>query len=185
MIKPTIIAVSAVSGGGKTTIVTELTKILKPSKSLHFDEYDFEGAPDNFYNWIKEGADYNTWNLTPLIQDINNLINQEELHYIILDYPFSYKNKSLSACIDCTIFIDTPLDIAMSRRILRDKTYLSPELMKLDMTNYVYYGRIAYQEMLDSILPNSDIAIDGNLSIDEIVNEIIQKLPLFLTKGNN
>ena len=53
----------------KTTIVNELKNKFQ-YKSLHFDEYSFEGEVDDFYTWTKQGADYNVWNLKPLIKDI-------------------------------------------------------------------------------------------------------------------
>ena len=65
-----IISIAAVTAGGKTTIVNELKKQIPNTKSLHFDEYSFEGEVDDFYTWTKQGADYNVWNLKPLIKDI-------------------------------------------------------------------------------------------------------------------
>ena len=41
--KTVIIAVSGVTASGKTTIINELKKNIKSAKSLHFDDYDFEG----------------------------------------------------------------------------------------------------------------------------------------------
>ena len=62
-----IIAIASVTAGGKTTVVNELKKQLPNTRSLHFDDYSFEGEVDDFCAWIKQGADYNVWNLEPLI----------------------------------------------------------------------------------------------------------------------
>lgn len=65
-----IISVAAVTAGGKTTVVNELKKRLRNSRSLHFGNYTFECEVDNFYQWVLDGANYNVWNLSPLEDDI-------------------------------------------------------------------------------------------------------------------
>ena len=53
-----VIAIAAVTAGGKTTIVNELKNQIANTKALYFDDYSFEGEVDNFYEWTKQGADY-------------------------------------------------------------------------------------------------------------------------------
>ena len=55
--KPLVIAIAAVSGGGKTTIVNHLTKILHNSKALFFDEYEFD-CPDDICDWVERGVQW-------------------------------------------------------------------------------------------------------------------------------
>jgi uridine kinase len=174
--KPIVISIAAVSGGGKTTIVNRLSKILKNSKPLFFDEYEFDG-PDDICDWVKRGADYNEWNLTPLIRDLRILISDplQSVDYILLDYPFAYKHSEMQEYIDFTIFIDTPLDIAMARRILRDFIE-SIDNVRNDLNIYLSRGRKAYLEMLNTIKPNSDLIIDGSLELDDIINRIYEKV---------
>ncbi|EGT3617670.1 hypothetical protein FHH43_15800 [Clostridium perfringens] len=176
MKKPLVIAVAAVSGGGKTTIINDLVKNLPFSKAVYFDEYDFDEYPENFYKWIQNGSDFNDWNIDVLVKDVKNLLNQSDFHYILLDYPFAYKNKQLSPYIDCAIFIDTPLDIAMARRILRDMINEPKELLANDLNHYLSYGRFAYLEMIKQIKPNSDLIIDGTLSANHIADQIIKQI---------
>lgn len=171
--KIVIIAVAGVTAGGKTTTINELKKKMKGAKSLHFDDYDFEGEVDDFHQWVMDGADYNVWNLEPLKKDILKLTKDNEAQYILLDYPFAYKNDLIKPFIDCTIFIDTPLDIAMARRVLRDMHNATGDEIREDMSFYLKYARIAYEEMLNSILPNSDYVIDGSMQLDEIVIQIM------------
>ncbi|ALA51870.1 hypothetical protein KHT88_11095 [Alkalihalobacillus clausii] len=163
--KPRVISIAAVSGGGKTTITNQLLKHLNKSIPLYFDDYEFEECPEDICKWVDEGADYNEWNLTPLIQDIKLLINEhtQSLNYILLDYPFAYLHNRMGEYIDFSIYIDTPLDIAMARRILRDFSESPIDDVRNDLTNYLSRGRTAYLEMERTVKPNSDIVIDGSL----------------------
>ncbi|HAT4313701.1 TPA: hypothetical protein I9097_000953 [Clostridium perfringens] len=171
--KTVIIAVSGVTASGKTTIINELKKNIKSAKSLHFDDYDFEGEVEDFYQWVINGADYNAWNLEQLKEDILKFKRDNETQYILLDYPFAYKNNLIKPFIDCAIFINTPLDIAMARRVLRDMHSSTGDEIREDMSFYLKYARIAYEEMLNTILPNSDYVIDGNMQLAEIVKQIM------------
>ncbi|MGG2107131.1 hypothetical protein [Lysinibacillus pakistanensis] len=172
--KPLIIAIAAVSGGGKTTISTHLNERLKDSKILLFDEYDFDG-PDDIIDWIDNGANYDEWNLAPLIRDIEALLT-EPLDYIVLDFPFAYKHFETSKFIDFAVFVDTPLDIAMARRVCRDFKNNSVENILMDMEGYISQGRRGYLEMLETVKPNSDIIVDGTLPVSEIVSILSQYL---------
>ena len=119
--KPTVISIAAVSGGGKTTVTRELSENLSYSKNLFFDDYDFKEAPIDLTEWVQEGPDYDQWNLDPLIRDIQTILtNNERPSYLLLDYPFAYKHSSMKEYIDLSVYIDTPLDIAMARRVRRD-----------------------------------------------------------------
>lgn len=76
--------------------------------------------------------------------------------------------------IDLTIFIDTPLDVAMARRILRDFKNSNAEEIKIDMQSYLSGAREAYLAMLSTVKPNSDVVIDGTQGKEEIVESVIQ-----------
>ncbi|MDE5055437.1 hypothetical protein NDK25_24790 [Niallia taxi] len=171
---PVVIAIAAVSGGGKTTIATDLNQTLKSSKILYFDNYNSVG-PINIIEWVDKGANYNEWNLNPLIEDLKVLLS-ESIDYIILDYPFAYRHTRMSEYIDLTVFIDTPLDIALARRVTRDFKNSSIENILSDMDNYIAQGRRGYLEMLKNIKPNSDIILDGTLPRIEIAKSICKSL---------
>ncbi|MDA2383542.1 hypothetical protein PDN41_17555 [Bacillus cereus] len=173
--KPKIISIAAVSGGGKTTITNQLINKLSNSKALYFDNYEFNESPNDICKWVNEGADYNEWILTPLITDVQFLLNSNQpLDYIFLDYPFAYLNNEMREYIDFTIYIDTPLDIAMARRILRDFNENLFDDVRDDLTNYLSLGRTAYLEMIKTVKPDSDIVIDGSLPTILIVNQILE-----------
>ncbi|WP_168124013.1 hypothetical protein [Paenibacillus sp. HB172176] len=175
-IKPTIITIAAVSGGGKTSVTNQLNQELSNCTALYFDDYDFKESPKDIIEWVNNGADYNEWDLAPLIQDINSVLSKEEqIDFIIVDYPFAYLNDGMKELIDLTIYIDTPLDIAMARRIVRDYSE-KPNAIRNDLINYLTNGRTGYIEMIRSVKPNSNIIIDGKLTVREITNKIIEEI---------
>ncbi|MGA5676241.1 hypothetical protein ACPCHR_00550 [Bacillus bombysepticus] len=174
--KTKIISIAAVSGGGKTTITERLKHKFKNSKALYFDSYTFDKSPADICKWIDDGANYDEWVLTPLIHDIEQLIQNNTLDYIIVDYPFAYLNSEMRKFIDVTIFIDTPLDIAMARRILRDFKEGTIDEIHNDLEYYMTYARKAYLEAIHTVKPNSDIILDGSLSVSEIINHAVEEL---------
>ena len=80
----------------------------------------------------------------------------------------------MSKYIDCAIFLDTPLDIAMVRRLFRDMKEVSKEDILHEMDIYLKYARVAYIQMLKDILPSSDYVIDGSRELKVNVEEIAQ-----------
>lgn len=176
--KTKIITVAAVSGGGKTTVTERLTNELENSKALYFDSYNFDKCPADICKWIDDGANYDEWVLTPLIKDIQRSRQDNSLDYIIVDYPFAYLNSEMREFIDATIFINTPLDIAMARRILRDFKEGTIDEIHNDLKHYMTFARKAYLEAIHTVKPNSDIVLDGSLSVGEIINQAIEELGL-------
>lgn len=100
--------------------------------------------------------------------------NDGSYEYLLLDYPFAYRHDTIKDYIDYAVFIDTPLDVAMARRVLRDFKDATAEDIRNDMDTYLKYARIAYIQMLKDILPSSDYVIDGTKEIKDIVDEIIK-----------
>lgn len=174
--KTIVITIAAVSGGGKTTITESLTHELTNSKALFFDSYNFDNCPADICKWIDDGANYDEWVLTPLIHDIQHLIRDSKLDYIIVDYPFAYLNREMGQFIDVSIFIDTPLDIAMARRILRDFKEDTMSEIHNDLKHYMAHARKAYLEAIHTVKPNSDIVLDGSFSVSEIIDHVVEEL---------
>ena len=172
-----IIAIGAVTAGGKTTVVNAVRDRLPRAVSLHFDDYSFPGEPDDLTEWISKREEfYNVWDLSPLKRDVERLADSGEYDYLLLDYPFAYKNRMMKAYLDCCIFIDTPLDIAMARRVLRDMKDASGDEIRREMDTYLNYTRDCYTCMLTDILPSSDYVIDGTKELETIVGEAAEMI---------
>ena len=184
MNRPYVISIAAPSGGGKTTVVGELKKRLANSAVLYWDDYGDEVDPDRDINDVQ---DYNEWNTKPIAVDIERLLNEPH-DYIILDYPFGYMNDCVAKYINLTVFIDTPLDVAMARRIIRDYTSRSKEsdfglapvdevsLKALDneLRWYLTRSRPTYERFAKAHRPVSDIIADGTKSPEKIAESIME-----------
>ncbi len=174
--KPKVIAIAAVSGGGKTATTHQLSNKLNKTKALYFDDYEFEECPEDICEWVERGADCNEWNLLPMIKDVELLLTVESINYVVLDYPFAYLHDGMRDYIDLAIYIDTPLDIAMARRILRDYEDSPIENIRSELISYLARARGAYVNMERTVKPSSDIVIEGNLPTAIIVDRITEEL---------
>src|SRR5262245_41192997 len=118
--KPYVIAINAVSGGGKTTLAKLLQEALG-ARLFCFDDFDDANVhPDDYYEWCKRGADLLEFDCPGMFDAVAETLKDETVQYIVLDYPFGRDHPRFRDVIDLSVFIDTPLDVAMARRILRD-----------------------------------------------------------------
>lgn len=172
--QPYVIAISAVSGGGKTTVARCLAEQLPNSRTIGFDDFDLRG-PDDIPKWVDEGGDPHAWDLTPLVEAFSALY-AESLNFIILDYPFAYGHRQMSEFVNLAVFIDTPLDVAMARRIIRDFEGRLAEDVIRDMHHYLSRARPAYLDMLNTVKPQSDLVVDGTLPLPQVVKSICERI---------
>ena len=177
MNKTKIISISGVTSGGKTTTVNELLNRLPNSRALFFDDRDYaaiSGITD-LGEWERNGWDMSEWNLQDLVDDIEQLL-QENHDYIILDYPFGYMQNEISVFISLAVFIDTPLDIAMARRMLRDFCNSSTIDIMDDMEWYLEEGRELFISSNEIQSQDADLIVDGSLSVNERCDVIIKAI---------
>lgn len=173
--RPFIISISANSGGGKTTVTRELSNKLSKAKALYFDNYEYVKQPDNIYEWVENGSNPNEWDLSSLVNDIMNIIKNECVDYIILDYPFGRQNYPVKDFIDMTVYIDTPLDISLARRIIRDYKESTVDEIINELDFYLTKSRLCFTEHNEN-MKASDLIVDGSLSLDKILYIIMDDI---------
>ena len=167
------IAIAGVMAGGKTTTVNALLKKLPNSEALYFDNYDIKGEISDFDKWVADGADWNIYDVTPLEKDIITIRNSGKCEYLLLDYPLAYRNTTLGKYIDTAFYIDTPLDIALARQVLRDMNTHSGEQIRGWMETYLRSARVHFIQYQKDKRASSDFTIDGTKTLEGIVEEII------------
>ena len=166
-----IISISGLTAGGKTTLVTALHEKLADSAIISFDDYDIDAtssAPD-ISQPLSENV--NQYNISPILNQISKLA--DKFTYIILDYPFGNKHSRLSDGIDLCIYNQVPLDILLTRQIIRDHD--DQGAVKWSEM-YLNQLRILFISNEEFVLSSADLILDGTVPISERINTIIKRI---------
>ncbi|MFS3860130.1 hypothetical protein ACK6VY_11460 [Proteus mirabilis] len=171
---PIIISITSIAGGGKTALSHYISEKLPSSKCLNFDDFDYPTAPEDIDEWIEQGGNYTEWDIKPFVEQVNQAVEGSQYTHIILDYPFARSHPVLQEMIDYAFFIDTPLDIALARRILRDYKEKSGNDIIRYLEEYLMYSRPSYTAMAEREKLSADIIIDGNSPLSLIAENILK-----------
>ena len=199
-----IIAVSAVSGGGKTTLVKSIADLLEGT-ALFFDDYaSVSEYPPDIKKWVEDGADVNEWKTPQFAQDLTALRRGDSIvspidgasilpsEFIVIEEPMGRERAEMATLIDFVAVIDTPLEIALTRRLLRDLGPISVEniekatkkqlaegfvqivtYLKDYLSGYLDAGRDLYIAVQEQAKENCDLVLDGCLSVDELAQQLV------------
>jgi len=192
----TVIAICSPSGGGKTSLIHMLSDLIEDSVTIHFDDY---GDPfwniSDFDEWIKQGADLNKVNTRRLAEDLESLKNGKSIispknqkvvepeKYILFDSLVGRAQSESGALIDFLVYIDVPLELALSRRILRMLDETQDDNQKVNILHeYIkaYSGlagpRQIYKAIENQVKPLSDLILDGETTIKTSAENLMADL---------
>lgn len=183
----TIIGISGVGGSGKTTLVEALGKVLKATTVL-WDDYDpLSQGPDDYIAWYENSRDCNDWKYDALAETLSSLkhgktvfcpATRRELaptEYVIFDAPLGRKHEATGQWIDLLVFLDTPPDIALARRIIRDyhasKGSEDKDIVE-ELEHYLAKARPVYMESYNG-KEECDLLLDGSLSLEMLESQVL------------
>jgi uridine kinase len=183
MKKPYVIAINAVSGGGKTALARLLVESLPKAALFCFDDFDATNVyPDNFYEWSRRGGDPSEFDCPGMADAVTRELQQSDTEFIVLDYPFGRDHPRFQELIDLSVFVDTPLDVAMARRILRDfgpdsKASTQDRLEKL-RDELSYYLEKARHPYLDTFKHRAscDLILDGWTTLENLRDAVLNRI---------
>jgi len=201
-----IIAVAAPIGGGKTSLVNAIADKLGDASTIHFDHYEkITNEPvQNLLKWIKDGADFDDLKIPGLAEDLSRLKNGKAVtdpltnnkispgKYTIFEMPIGKEHSETARYIDLLLWVETPLDIALARKV-REFTHdflmeEKPEkyracLVWLDqfLDNYLKIVREVLSIQKQKVSANADIIINGRNSLETMAQyasgEILNSIP--------
>jgi len=173
-----VIAISGTSGGGKSTTVGALARRVPNSIALSIEDGDYEknSGIEDLAKWEEDGWDVSLWNLQSLADDLTVLM-QKGYDYIFFDYPFGYMQKQIAGFISLSVYIDTPLDVALARRTLRDGNGKSASDLLGEMDWYLR-NRHLFTLSNDHQRTDAELIVDGTLPTDEICKVILNRAML-------
>ncbi len=139
---PMIIAISGISGAGKTTLTRALAERFR-SSHLCWDDFDSVSShPHDYLQWHRNGRDYSAWDYQQLATALDALkrgaaivhpVTQERLpptKLVFFDAPLGRLHAQTARWIDLALHVSLPRDIALCRRLIRD--YAATDGLSLD-----------------------------------------------------
>lgn len=186
---PLIIGISGISGAGKSTLIKRLGQTLRAT-TLFWDEYDpISKAPEDYVKWFHSSKNYDDWIYPDLAETLRRLKEGQTVicpatkrkldptKYILFDAPLGYCHKATGKYIDFLICLDTPPDIALARRLIRDyRSHPDSHKMIEELEKYLLDSRPLF--ILSPEEKRSDLVIDGSLSLDKQEQEALAVLSL-------
>lgn len=189
MVRPFIVAITGGSGSGKTTTAGQLLDLLRPlnAQLISQDDYyknskslpDFDAATYDFDNPSARDHDLLAAHLAALRagQTIDVPVYDFTIHgrraatqhvvpgdVIILEGTHVLCDQAIYDLCDLKIFVDTPDDIRLLRRLLRDihERGRTPETVA---NQYLATVRPAYERWTGPSRLNADLIVSGGLGV--------------------
>lgn len=170
-----VVAVSGVSGAGKTTIVKQLAKEFNCPFLLFDDHTDKDSYPENMNDWFKNGAKVSLIKTPRFVSALKSLISKNSSCYIFIEEPFGKERDVMSPLIDYVILLDQPLELCLSRIIKRHTAYPnSDSLASISsyLNKYEDHFRDIYISAANQVRNNCDLTIEHVLLVNNTSNVI-------------
>jgi uridine kinase len=187
-----VVGLSGIPGAGKTTLTHLLLRDLKAAGVVYYDQFQTltRMMPAQVRDWFARGGDPNEFALTELIGELTRQtqtrLGEKRRPLVLFETPLGRLHRASGAFIDFLIWIDTPLDVALSRAILafldaaqRDKAPNAPSEFVKWQTQYMLNYPIVrpmYLAQRESISSSAELVLDGSRPADESVVAVREAL---------
>ncbi len=180
-----IVAISGHPGGGKTTLTNALARRLGVP-ALHYDDFETMTSrpPGEVHEWIARGSDYDEIGLGPMIERLQGLAQAAPRpRLVLLDTLLGRAHRDSGRLIDLLIWIDTPTDIALARKI-GDAAGRAAHTEALQFIGWLrsyldhYQGFIAasYELQRERVRPGADVILDGRLGAEALAEQAMSAI---------
>jgi uridine kinase len=189
-----VISISGPSGAGKSTLMEKTVETLGDAESFYFDAYQATlQYPEDLFARLQAGefVDPSEIKNDSFIRDLRNLINGttvidpwgrtiQPAQTIVVEEPFGRLREGMSELIDVSVSIDIPLEISLSRRIIRNLTYdyindsTEDRLAKVlqYVSDYNLYEGKVMRFLQQTVNAHSDVLLDGLKPLEVLVDEL-------------
>jgi uridine kinase len=188
-----VITVSGVSGAGKSSTVRAIAALLGDASCFYFDDYgEAMQQPEDGLRWIAEGADLTAFRLPQFGEDVRRLRwgeavvtptgrRVEPASFLVIEEPFGAGRHDMANLVDFSVFIDTPMEVALARRLLEsvERWEGSPEQRMHWIGNYLnaylFEGmREVYIAINARVQERSQLTLDGLKPIEENARRVVE-----------
>lgn len=177
---PFVIGISGIAGTGKSTLIKYLSKILDAT-ALFWDDFDeISQGPEDYVKWYESSRNYDDWvYYDDLVATLESLkaghVVTCPTKFVLFDAPLGFCHKATGKYIDFLVCLDTPLDIALARRLVRDyQSAHNPKKILEELEHYLLNSRPLF--VLTPEERVCDLTIDGSLNVNEQCQKILAAL---------
>ncbi|WP_281558148.1 AAA family ATPase [Thalassomonas sp. RHCl1] len=170
-----VIAISGVSGSGKTSVIKQLSKEFSCPYLLFDDHTDENTYPNDMKLWFKHGADVSEIKTPKFIDSLRHLKAECDNEFIFIEEPFGRCRGSISSLVDYVILLDQPMEVCLSRVIMRHIKHPSGDPLNSIpgyLSMYDGYFREIYIESTNQVREDSDFIIQKVASIESTTKSI-------------
>lgn len=196
-----VIAVAAPIGGGKTSLATAIASRLGEASLLYYDRYEraTAGSVDDLVRWMENGARIDDLAVPGLAEDLSRLTRGEPAtdpvtgasipagRWIVLETPLGREHTATASFIDLLIWIDTPLDVALARKIREFVVDFPARAGQADtraflswLGNYLdHYLRVVHRmlEIQRERVPlQADVILDGRGDFETLLRQALEAI---------
>lgn len=180
-----IVAISGHPGGGKTTLAKALAERLGVP-ALYYDDFETMTSrpPAEVRRWIEQGSNYDDIDLDDLSREMMRLARAvEQPKLVLVDTLLGRAHRQTGDLIDMLIWIDTPPDIALARKIGEAASRATPAeavafvaWLRAYLDHYQAFISGTYDVQRQRVRPGADIVLDGRLSQRELADQAISAI---------
>lgn len=200
-----LVGISGSPGAGKTALVQGLSAAMHDTTAIHMDSYQqmAQPFPDHVQRWLSQETGGGEFQIPRLPEDLAALRSGAAVtepgtgaeipprKYILFETRFGRAHRATGSNIDLLICIDTPLDVALARKLrtftatrVRDaKTRLIEDRVR-DLHEYLdqYLDTIRALTIseMKRVASNADLMVDGLLPIPQLIEYVKQEILLRL-----
>jgi uridine kinase len=170
-----VVGLSGIPGSGKTTLMHLLLKDYGHAQAVYYDRFHPGMTEPQIRDWFGRVGDTNEFVLSDLIGELTRRMQiqpgDQRRPLVLFETAFGRAHRATGAFVDFLIWIDTPLDIALSRAnlVFLDSVRQNPapnaaadfiEWLARYMRDYPIV-RTMYLALSERISSMADLVIDG------------------------
>lgn len=176
-----VVAVSGISGAGKTSVIERAAELLGGAIALHFDDYAAVSIyPADLGDWLERGANVDEWQ-TPRLAEAVRSARTGAGGVLFVEEPFGRLRREMAPLIDLAVHVDVPIDLLLARRLLRrieeegDAGELVANLRR-DLTHHQALGHRLDALGSAAVKAAADVVVDGTKPVAEIAAAVAAEI---------